>query len=203
MVLLHATGEASASWAPVTPLVAEGFRVVAVDLRGHGASDWPGLYSLELMRDDVVGVLDGLGLSGVTLLGHSLGGAVAYLVASVRPGLVRRLVVEDACPPYPRDGTVPDRPVGDLAFDWNLVAPLRAQLNDPTRRYWPGLADIAAPTLVVGGGPSSPIPQELLADVVVAVADAELVTIPVGHMVHNEAPERFAAAVRDWLARHP
>ncbi len=144
---------------PVIPLLADGFRVVAVDLRGHGRSDRPGIYSLELMRDEVVGVLDELKLSGVTPLGHSLGGAVAYLVAAARPGLVRRLVVEDACPPYPRDATVPDRPASDLAFDWDLVARLRAQLNAPTRRYWPGLADIAAPTLVIGGGPPSTIPH--------------------------------------------
>lgn len=203
MVLLHATGETSASWAPVVSLLAGAFRVVTLDLRGHGASDWPGAYSLELVRDDVLGVLDALGLTGVTLVGHSLGGVVAYLAASARPGLIRRLVVEDACPPYPRDGPPPDRPPGELLFDWELVAPLRAQLNDPSRGYWPALREIAAPTLVVGDGPPSPIPQELLAEVVATVVDGELVTIPVGHTIHYEAPGRFVGAIRDWLARHP
>ncbi len=208
MVLLHATGETSASWAAVARSFSGAFHVVSLDLRGHGASEWPGVYSLELMRDDVLGVLDELALTDATLVGHSLGGAVAYLVASApvvpgQPDRVRRLVVEDACPPYPRDAAVPDRPPGELAFDWDLVAPLRAQLNDPTRRLWPGLTDIRDPTLVVGGGPTSPIPQDLLAEVVAAVPDSELVTIGVGHMIHDDAPERFLAALHDWLARHP
>lgn len=203
MVLLHATGETSASWGPIVPFFCDDFQLVTMDLRGHGASDWPGVYSLELMRDDVLGVLDELGLTTIPLVGHSLGGALAYLVAAARPGLVRRLVVEDACPPYPRDATMPERPDGQLAFDWDLVAPLRAQLNDPSRRFWPALTRLTAPTLVVGGGPASPVPQELLAEVVATVGDGELATIEVGHMVHDEAPEQFAAVVREWLSRHP
>ncbi len=205
MVLLHATGETSAGWAAVARSFSGTFHVVALDLRGHGASEWPGDYSLELMRDDVLGVLDALSLADVTLVGHSLGGVVAYLVAAAtgRSDRVRRLVVEDACPPYPREATVPDRPPGRLAFDWDLVAPLRTQLNDPGRHFWPALAAITAPTLVVGGGPTSPIPQELLSEVVATVRDGELVTIGVGHMIHTEAQEDFVAALQDWLARHP
>lgn len=197
MVLLHATGESSTSWDQVAPALARSFRVVAVDLRGHGASDWPGTYSLTAMRDDVLGVLDHLG-GPVTLVGHSLGGAVAYLVAEAQPGRVARLVVEDACPPYPRDSSLPTRPDGPLPFDWELVAPLRAELNDPDRRSWPALGGITAPTLIVGGGPSSPVPQDLLAEVADRVPDCELTTIEVGHMVHNDAPQQFLHSVLEW-----
>src|ERR1035438_7493297 len=69
------------SWAAVAAQFAKRFRVYALDLRGHGDSDWPGIYSFELIRDDVLGVLDQLGLDRVTLVGHSMGGTVAYLVA--------------------------------------------------------------------------------------------------------------------------
>lgn len=200
MVLLHATGESSASWETVTPVLAQSFRVVAVDLRGHGESDWRGVYSLEAMRDDVIGLLDDLGGGAVTLVGHSLGGAIAYLVAQARPDLVRRLVIEDACPPYPRDSPVPPRPPGPLDFDWDLVAPLRAQLNDPERRWWPALRSITAPTLLIGGGPNSPIPRELLDEVADLVPDCRLATIPVGHMVHEGAPRQFLETLLDWTA---
>ena len=202
-VLLHATGESSASWAPLAPTLARSSRVVAVDLRGHGDSDWPGAYSLGVMRDDVLGLLDELGDDPVTLIGHSLGGAVAYLVAEAAPRRVARLVVEDACPPHARDSPVPPRPAGTLGFDWELVAPLRAELDDPSRRWWPALATITAPTLVIGGGPDSPVPQELLAEVAARVPDCELTTIPVGHMVHDRAPERFLQTLLDWTAAHP
>lgn len=75
----------------------------ALDLRGHGGSDWPGTYSFQLMHDDVRDVLDQLGLGTVTLIGHSMGGTVAYLAVMRQPGRVGRLIVEDAPPPFRRD----------------------------------------------------------------------------------------------------
>ena len=203
MVLLHATGETSASWESLGPALARSLRVVAVDLRGHGDSDWPDVYSLEAMRDDVIGLLDHLVGGAVTLVGHSLGGAVAYLVAEARPDRIARLVIEDACPPYPRDSPVPPRPPGPLGFDWSLVVPLRAQLNDPERRWWAALATITAPTLLIGGGPDSPIPQALLAEVADRVPDCQVTTIPVGHMVHDDAPQQFLQTLLDWMSTHP
>src|SRR5215475_12051881 len=77
MVLLHALGERAADWQPVAGRFTERFRVFAFDLRGHGDSDWPGEYSFQLMRDDVAAALDKLALTDVTLVGHSMGGAVA------------------------------------------------------------------------------------------------------------------------------
>jgi 3-oxoadipate enol-lactonase len=88
MVLLHALGEQAGSWAPVTARFAAHYRVVAVDLRGHGRSDWPGAYSFQLMRDDVTALIDRLGLGKVVLAGHSMGGMVAYLTAMTRPDQV-------------------------------------------------------------------------------------------------------------------
>ncbi len=62
--------------------------VYAVNLRGHGPSDWPGTYSIGLMAEDVTRLLDG-GLSRVPvdLVGHSLGGLVACQVAAPGPEL--------------------------------------------------------------------------------------------------------------------
>ena len=71
MVLLHALGERAASWDQVAAQFATRFRVVALDLRGHGASTWPGTYSVPRMRDDVLGVLDALDLHDLVLIGHS------------------------------------------------------------------------------------------------------------------------------------
>ena len=107
MVLLHGLGERGASWGPVLGALAVRFRVYALDLRGHGDSDWPGSYSFELMAGDVASLLDRLGLGAVTLVGHSMGGAVAYRVAMSRPDLVGRLIVEDAPPALRRELVIP------------------------------------------------------------------------------------------------
>src|SRR5258708_27604808 len=61
MVLLHALGESAADWEDVAPVFAEYWQVYAPDLRGHGRSDWPGDYSMELMCADVAGGGGGAG----------------------------------------------------------------------------------------------------------------------------------------------
>ena len=199
MVLLHALGEQASSWDGVAAHFATRFRVVALDLRGHGASSWPGTYSFELMRDDVLGVLDALDLHDLVLVGHSMGGAVAYLVAQAQPSRIARLVVEDAPPPYPRDRAVPPRPAGELPFDWAVVPAIVEEVNDPTLRWWRRLPDITAPTLLIGGGPTSHVPQDLLLDVARAVPDCTVIIIAAGHDVHESEPDVFATNVLDWL----
>lgn len=199
MVLLHALGEQAASWEDVATQFASSFRVVTLDLRGHGASDWPGTYSFELMLDDVIGVLDHLDLRDIILIGHSMGGTVAYLLAQAQPSRIARLIVEDVPPPYPRTRAVPERPSGALPFDWAVVPAIVAQVNDPTLRYWKHLPDITAPTLLIGGGPDSHIPQDKLVEVSKLVPDCALMTIPAGRNVHESQPAAFAEAVLTWL----
>ena len=199
MLLLHALGEQARSWAPVTTQFAEHYRVYALDMRGHGASDWPGTYSFQLMRDDVTGLIDDLSLCDVTLVGHSMGGAVAYLVAMARPEQVSRLIIEDVPPPFPRDREVPARPAGPLDFDWPVVPAIVSQVNQGDPQTWEQLAAITAPTLLIGGGPHSHIPQDLLTAVAARIPSCDLVTIPAGHYVHNTQPEQFAATILRWL----
>lgn len=201
MVLLHALGDTRADWAPVSAAFAERFRVYAPDLRGHGDSARPGEYSFGLMRDDVAGLLDEIGVDEVTLVGHSMGGVVAYLLAMQKPERVTRLVVEDVPPPYPRDRPVPERPDGPVAFDWAVVPAIVGQVNAGDPAAWDGLATITAPTLLIGGGPRSHVPQDKLAEVAALIPACELVTIPAGHNVHVH-PTRGVRADRARLAVH-
>jgi 3-oxoadipate enol-lactonase len=203
VVLLHALGESRQDWAGIAERLAEDFRVLAVDLRGHGGSDWQGDYSCRLMADDVARLLDHLELQAVTVLGHSLGGVVAYLLADRRPDLVARLVIEDICPPFHRDRPALERPDDDLPFDWAAVVALRREAEQDDVELWERLRSISAPTLLVGGGPESSVPTEKLQAVAERIPTCELVEIPAGHYVHRERPEEFLAVLLDWLARHP
>ncbi|MCL1870487.1 MAG: alpha/beta hydrolase [Promicromonosporaceae bacterium] len=201
LLLLHALGEGSASWEPLLePLAGLGFRVLAPDARGHGGSG-RGRYTFEALRDDALGLLDALGIEAADVVGHSMGALTAVLVAIAAPGRVRRLVLEDAGPE--RGGRLYpplDPPDAELPFDWPVVNAVRAQRSDPDPSWFPDALRIAAPTLVIAGGPGSTMPQDDLAALVAGMPDARLVEIPVGHMVHDDAPQAWLDAVAAFLA---
>jgi pimeloyl-ACP methyl ester carboxylesterase len=201
MVLLHALGKDAADWHGVLPKLAGTHRVYAPDLRGHGHSDFPGRYSHELIRDDVLGFLDAVTVDRCVLIGHSLGGTVAALVAEEMPRRLTHLVLEDTAPPRPGGPGLPrrTRPTRPLPFDFAVVTAIIDEVNDPDPMWWDRTDAVPVPTLVIGGGPESRIPQRLLSDLVARMPDAALVTIPAGHHVHTARPQEFLAAVRDFL----
>jgi pimeloyl-ACP methyl ester carboxylesterase len=76
MVLVHGITESRRMWDPVTELLAAQWRVVRVDLRGHGESERHAPYDAVTMAADVAAVVEHLGLDRPLLVGHSLGGVV-------------------------------------------------------------------------------------------------------------------------------
>ncbi len=98
MVLIHGFGCSTFSWRHVMPQLTGRHRVIALDLPGFGYSDRSGalVYSLERHADRVVRLLDTLGVGRATIVGHSMGGAVAQRVATGYPGRVNRLVLLNA-----------------------------------------------------------------------------------------------------------
>jgi len=88
---------------------------------------------------------------------------------------------------------------GELPFDWAVVPAIVQEVDDPSMGWWKHLPEITAPTLLIDGGPTSHIRQELLVHVARAVPDCTLVTIPVGHKVHASEPDGFAETVLNWL----
>ncbi|MDQ0935366.1 alpha/beta fold hydrolase [Streptomyces turgidiscabies] len=202
VVLVHCRGADGADWAPVAGrLAARPRRVYAPDLRGHGRSDWPGTYTYESMRDDIRAFLDALGIARADVVAHSLGGAVACLLAQDAPDVVRRLVVEDVPAPLPLDPPRPAaaRPDGALPFDWAIIRATDAQRNAPDPLWWDHMSRITAPTLVIGGGPDSPISQDEVAALTARIPGARMVTVDAGHLVHEARPEEFLAVVEPFL----
>jgi len=199
VVLLPATGETGEDWDVVAMSLHSSRTVHAVNLRGHGSSDWPGHYSIQAMADDVTGLLRRLGDRPVDLVGHSLGGLVACTIASANPELVQRLVLEDVGMPHTRPAAAPPRPPGVLSFDWRVVEQVRPETDDPDPRWSDVVARIPAPTLVIAGGPSSPVPQDHIAELVRTVPDGRLVTVDAGHLVHATRPDEFVHHLLTFL----
>ena len=203
MVLLHGGGNDHTAWDGVVDSLAQTHRVYALDQRGYGDSSRPGAYSFELMRDDLLDFLDALGLGRVVLIGHSMGGNVAWLFAQDHGDRLTRLVIEDVAPNRPGDARIdfPPKPDDwDRPFAYEALAAVMAQLNDPNPAWTTGLARITTPTLVIAGGDKSHVNQARLAEIVASLPDARMVTVPVGHGVHYDAPDEFLAAVQEFLA---
>ncbi|MGI5423423.1 alpha/beta fold hydrolase [Streptomyces sp. CA-179760] len=177
-------------------------RIYAPDLRGHGRSDWPGDYAYATLRDDVHALLGALGIARADVVGHSLGGAVAYLLAQHSPHLVRRLVLKDVPAPFPLDPPRPlaERPGRDLSYDWAMILATDRQRNAPDPVWWDHMGRITMPTLLIGGGPASPIPQKQIAAFAELLPDARRITIDAGHLVHEARPEEFLVAVEEFLS---
>jgi 3-oxoadipate enol-lactonase len=192
LLLLHGLGEGGADWDGVAPAFARHFRVYAPDLRGHGRSDRPGDYSVELMQADALAFLDALGLGRVDLIGHSMGGLVAYLLAGDHPERVGRLILEDVAALRPRQRGALEPPDGELPYDWEMVLAIRRQIDHPDPAWLDRLGRITAETLVIGGGQPSPVPQEWVADLAGKIPGARLETIEAGHLIHAAEPAAFA-----------
>lgn len=95
VVLLHGGALTARTWDYVALALRTEFRLLALDMRGHGASDWADDYSIESYAADVSAVLDGLSIERTHLAGMSLGGIVACEFALRHPGRTASLTMVD------------------------------------------------------------------------------------------------------------
>ena len=94
VVLANSLGANRGMWDPQVPALAERYRVVTYDMRGHGASPAPaGPYTLDDLVDDLVALLDRVGAERAHVAGLSLGGMVGLRLAAREPARVHRLAV--------------------------------------------------------------------------------------------------------------
>ncbi|GAA3127196.1 alpha/beta fold hydrolase [Streptomyces rectiviolaceus] len=151
ILLIHGIGDSSETWRDVMPGLARNYRVIAPDLLGHGASDKPRAdYSLPAYANGMRDLLGVLGVERVTLVGHSLGGAVAMQFAYQFPDRCDRLVlvgtggISRQVTPLLRAATLPGAEL--------LLMALRL----PTMRRQLGLAVKALQLLDTGFGVDAP-----------------------------------------------
>jgi esterase len=135
VVLLHGFANCAATWYRLAGLLAEKRRVIAPDFRGHGDSDWSAAfdYTLDDHASDVAGLVAQLEIERLSMVGHSMGSAVAQRYAAKYPGRVARLVLVDN---GPRFGTaalnnVSARPAAPERMDSFEVAADYLALGDP------------------------------------------------------------------------
>jgi pimeloyl-ACP methyl ester carboxylesterase len=154
LVLIHGLGASTHWWDPVVPMLARSYRVIRIDLLGHGRSAKPagGGYAIPQQGRRVGQALDRLGVKHAIVVGHSTGGYVATALAEQRGDLVTALALIDTGPRM--DGFISDGPVGKLVF-----APVLGQL------LWRLRTDgILRRGLSSAFAPGFKIPQQLVDD---------------------------------------
>ena len=96
IVFLHAFPLNRSTWEPQVAGLKDRYRVITIDLRGHGESDAPTWrYTLDQFAEDVKGLLDHLAISKATFVGLSMGGYILFAFYRKYPALIHALVLAD------------------------------------------------------------------------------------------------------------
>lgn len=102
VLFLHYWGGSSRTWGPTIETLSKTNRTIAVDFRGWGESSKDSEdYSLQTLASDVVELIDQLGLNDFVIVGHSMGGKVAQIVAARQPEGLKGLILFGPAPPTP------------------------------------------------------------------------------------------------------
>jgi esterase len=140
IVILHGLFGSGRNWQAIAKRLAENYHVYTLDLRNHGASPWADTMSYHDMAEDVAAFIETHALAPTTVLGHSMGGKVAMVLALSQPALLRRVVVADIAPvtyahsflPYVQ--AMQDLDLAGIARRGEADAALRERVSDATTR---------------------------------------------------------------------
>jgi len=98
LILVHGFGDSHFTWEGWTPILSQHYRLIAVDLPGHGLTQAPASYILRTpdLADLVVRLAKSIGIDHFSIAGNSLGGGVAWQVAARHPDVLDALILVDA-----------------------------------------------------------------------------------------------------------
>ncbi|MER5636170.1 alpha/beta hydrolase [Kitasatospora sp. NPDC002227] len=228
LLALHGHYNEASAFGPLAEAVAPRWRVIALDQRGHGESDRAGSYGRDDYVADIAAFHQHLGIGPVAVLGHSLGGVNAYQYAARHSARVTALIVEDIGAVVDVDSAFAERlpsrapsrqalaagigPAAEylacsfrrspdgwgFSFDLGDTVASQQALNGD---HWGDWTAVTCPALLVRGTHSDVLTAGH-AHEMTARRDggARLVELEAGHVVHHDAPARFAAAVTDFLS---
>ncbi len=223
-LLIHGAGGNRLQWPPALRRH-DDTRVLSIDLPGHGRSPAPGRDTIDDYAADIVALMDALDIGAASLIGHSMGGAIALSVAADHAARVDNLVILNSGAMLDVSEEFMDllRTDTDAAIGWMAR---RLYGDDDTRRAAaekalgalpPGVLrddylacdrydlrdrapTIAVPTLVISGLRDSHKTQQRSLELADLLPIAALVQLETGHMAHLEQPDRVAEAIKQWLA---
>jgi pimeloyl-ACP methyl ester carboxylesterase len=222
LLWLHGFMGAGADWKYIFKEPPAGFQLIAPDLRGHGASTNPsGEFSFRQAARDILGLLDELRIDRVRAIGVSGGGLTLLHVATMRPALVKAMVVVSAPPYFPAQARTIQRHASEAMFGAaelelmrmrhvrgpeqlrQLLAHARAFADsyDDVNFTPPYLGTITADTLIVFGDRDPLYPVALAFELHAAIPQSHLWVVPNGGHgpVFGDAAARFTETALAFL----
>jgi pimeloyl-ACP methyl ester carboxylesterase len=207
------------NFGPLLEPLAAGRQVIAVELQGHGHTA-PGdrHMTIEALADDVLGLLDHLGLARADLFGFSLGGLVSYAIALDAPTRVGKLIVASAAAqrppgresrPIDEDGMPTSADFQAMRDAYNSVAPDPARFDELATRTakvvheFPGwhdeLRSLQTPTLLIFGDRDfSPLPDVI--ELFGLLPNAQLAVLPgTTHVGVTRRPDQVLGLITSFL----
>lgn len=216
VLLLHALGTSLHVWDPQAAALARRYRVIRADLRGHGLTEAsPGDYSMAMLAEDALALLDALGVGQAHVGGVSLGGHVAMRLAAAAPGRVLSLLPCDTALEFGGAATwqariaavraggvaaVADATLDRWVLDRGLASShgLRRMLLSTDPAGWLGCAAalrdadagalvgrLAGPASVIVGAEDAATPPAAARAIQAAIPGARLVVIPQAAHIPN------------------
>ena len=226
VILLHNATGSTRDWRFLAPrLAAAGYQVIAYDRPGFGRSQpvahWP-LDYLHRDRDDLIALMDALGVDKAALIGNSDGATICLLAAAAHPARVAAVVAESPHLWYEREslargfrrfqeplGQAPrfikslQRAHGDQAEE--VIRRWRERWLDPAFFDWDNreaLSHIRCPALIIHGGKDPFFPVSHSRAIADALPRSRFLLLPqAGHTPHLEIPDDYARQVLDFLTQ--
>jgi pimeloyl-ACP methyl ester carboxylesterase len=224
LLLLHGFGGCGADWAPFAEVLAQDYRVISVDLRGHGWSTNPAnAFTMRQSGEDIAALLDKLGIEKTRAIGISAGGMTLLHLAIRHPEQIEAMVLIGASTHFPKETraiTAGSRweslppPVQQFfracaKRGGDQVERLLTQFRGFSTSYEdmtftpPTLGTIKARTLIVHGDRDEFFPVEIPVTMYDAIPGSELWIVPGGDHVpiYDDRMPEFLRVARKFLAR--
>ncbi len=133
VVLSHSLASSLVMWNPQRDALNPHFQVLRYDIRGHGGSDAPsGVYTLELLGNDVIKLLDALNINKVHFVGLSIGGMIGQSLALNHADRIRSLALCDTAPIVPQEA----QPIWQERINKVLSKGMEALLDETMERWF-------------------------------------------------------------------
>lgn len=186
---------------------AKNYKVIAVDNRGVGRTDMPDSpYSIEMMAEDTVGLLDEIGIEKAHFLGTSMGSRIAQVIAVKYPKKVKSLILNVAAASFPdslkviTDASLENPDLREKMIEESGIIFIQKYPPNPESfirqvkavRDFDGrkqLKRIKAPTLIVNGTKDQFVPMELTEELVEGIKGSKLVLVEEDHFFAAIKPE--------------